>query len=44
MLIGGVFFSEQDQIRIPVTLSYVTQDLIVGPVLLDDVKDVFDGR
>ena len=44
VLVGGNVLSEDAQVCVTIGLFDVAQHLIVGAVLLDDVKDVFDGR
>ena len=42
MVIGSNLLPEQDEGGVPVPFRHVTEDLVIGPVLFDDVDDVFD--
>jgi hypothetical protein len=44
MLIRSYIFTKQTKICIAVTLLHVAKNLVVSPVLLDYIKDMFDGR
>ena len=44
VLVGCNMLSKKQEGCIPVATLYITQDLIIGPVFFDDVKNMFDGR
>ena len=43
VMIGRDLLAEDGKRGIAIAFADVAQDLIVGPVFLDDVDDVFDG-
>ncbi len=44
LVIGRDLFAEQGQARVAVTSRHVTENLVVGSVLFDDVDHIFDRR
>ena len=43
MLVGGELFAVRTEFRVSVPNRHIAKNLIVGPVLLEDVDDMLDG-
>ena len=43
-MVGGDGLGEQADVRLAVAFGHVTEDLVVGAVLLDHVDDILDRR
>ena len=44
MCIGGNLPAKSCKCGITISLCHIAQDLVIGPVFLDDIKDMADGR
>jgi len=42
VVIRRCVFREETEVRVPITLSHIAEDLVVRAVLFDDVDDVLD--